>query len=112
MRNRFSLSAASWARVCVLRYWVIEMPARMMISVITMSSSIIVKPLRRRSLATLIPIAVFRAIESRTLVLGIHVVHVLAAPRRGVRFVLVGAQAPIVGAGRGIDRNAAQEFQL
>src|SRR5688572_25582892 len=96
------------------------MLARMITSVMTISSSMIVKPSRRSSrqcarakaYRTLIPIAVFRAIESRALVLGIHVVDVLSAPRRGVRFVLVGPQAPVVRAGRGIDGHAPQEFEL
>src|SRR4051812_30957180 len=95
------------------------MVASTTISETTISSSMRVKPRSpifsgrsRRLLATCLPILVLRAVERRPVARGEYVVHVLPAPRAGVRPVLVRAHPPLLRACDGIERDAAQELQL
>src|SRR5262245_47781384 len=75
---------------------------------ITTISSTSVKPRCPRRL----PVTVFRPVESGPVERRVHVEHVLAAPPRRVRIVLIGAKTPIHALRHGIDGDAAQKFQL
>src|SRR5579871_59280 len=57
----------------------------------------------------LLPILVFRAIESNALRLGEDIENALAAPGIGFGIVLHGAHAPLRSAGHGINGNFAQK---
>src|SRR5262245_7833606 len=94
----------------LFRYCVIPIVARTTISVITTSSSIIVKPL---ALVTEgLPVFVFRSIERCTAGSRVDVENVLAAPLRRVGLVLVRAHAPLGAARHRIDRDTAQKLEL
>src|SRR5262245_38255798 len=82
------------------------MPARMLMSASTISSSINVKP--RAGL----PVTVLRSIERLAVERRVDVEHVLPAPPRRIRLVLVRAQAPLGAARHRIDRHAPQKLQL
>src|SRR6185503_8265935 len=98
------------------------MPARMTISAITIISSMRVNPARLRTDAPAkrrarepthdLPVTVLGAVERSRTALGKHVEHVLPAPRRRVRLVLVRPQAPLHAVGHRVDRNPPQVFEL
>src|ERR1043166_869925 len=75
------------------------MLARMTMSAITTISSMSVNPLTfelRTFERCALPITVLGSIKGGAVALGIHVEHVLAAPRRRVRLVLIRTQPPFV----------------
>src|SRR2546426_10880773 len=85
------------------------MPAMMPMIAMTIRSSMRVKPLSSR----ISPVLVVRlAVQRLPLRGGIDVVDVLVAPGGRVRFVLVGAQPPVLRVGHRVDRDAAQELDL
>src|SRR5258705_2637727 len=90
------------------------MPARMTISVITIISSMRVNPsnLLPDVPRNHLPVTVFGSVERGRAVLRVHVEHVLSAPRRGVRLVLVRPQAPFHAVGHRVDRNPPQVLEL
>src|SRR5678816_955047 len=117
MRNRSSLSTDSFARVMLLVYTARPMLARITMSDITIINSMSVNPGIRepRNLlrgANHLPVMVFGPIEPGALALRVHVEHVLAAPTRRIRLVLIGAQTPLVVVGHRVERNAPKEFEL
>src|ERR1700736_1078642 len=59
-----------------------------------------------------LPCGVFCSVECSALALAVDVEYVLAAEGVRVGVVLIGAKAPIGGAGHGIDWDAAEEFNL
>ena len=56
------------------------------------------------------PVSIIGSVQGFAGASGKHVKDVLAAPTRGIRIVLHGAQSPILGARHGIDGNPAQEL--
>src|ERR1043165_8120527 len=86
------------------------MLARMTISVITIISSISVKPRRRDRPA--LPVMGFRPVKTGAVALRVHVEDVLPTPPRRIGFVLIGPQAPFVRVGHRIDRDPPQVLQL
>src|SRR4030095_14826702 len=95
------------------------MLARMTMSDITIISSMSVNPPSLARLAATLrrgrgslPVTVLRPVPRGAAALRIHVEHVLAAPTRRIRFVLIGPQPPLGIVGNRIDRNAAEEFEL
>src|SRR5882762_11777399 len=98
------------------------MPARMTISAITIISSMRVNPSnprtdapadrRTREPANHLPVTIFGSVERGRAALRVHVEHVVSAPRRGVRLVLVGPQAPFHAVGHRVDRNPPQVLEL
>src|SRR5262245_42402933 len=73
--------------------------------VITIINSSSVKP-------RLLPLVVFRAIESRPLRFTVHVEYILPAPRGCLRIVLVGPLTPFGGIRHRILRNPSQKLQF
>src|SRR5262247_1495930 len=59
-----------------------------------------------------LPVTVFRPVQRSAAAFRIHVEHVLPAPTRRVRFVLIGAQPPLRIVGHRINRDATEEFEL
>src|SRR4029079_3130955 len=127
MRKRSVRSVASLALWTELRYCTTPIVARIEINAMTMSSSMSVKPRARRIVSFIFvpalselpftrvegsPVAVLGSVEPRSLCLGVDVVDVAAAPRRGVRFVAVRSQSPVSSLRHRVLRNAAKEFQL
>src|SRR3954467_12276082 len=97
------------------RYCAIPIVVRMTIRETTTSNSIIVKPRSARlpeSPIIKLPVLVFRPVERRSVERRVDVEHVLPAPPRGVRLVLVRAHAPFGRAHHRIDRNVPQVLQL
>src|SRR5215475_12247676 len=66
----------------------------------------------RRGLGWWLPCGVFRSVDCGSSALGVDVEDVLAAEGVGVYVVLVGAEAPLGGAGHGVDGDAAKELHL
>src|SRR5882762_409841 len=98
------------------------MPARMTISAITIISSMRVNPSnprtdapadrRTREPANHLPVTIFGSVERGRAALRVHVEHVVSAPRRGVRLVLVRPEAPFHAVGHRVDRNPPQVLEL
>src|SRR4029078_7138251 len=90
------------------------MLARITMSDITIISSMSVNPGTRGSgfRTRCLPVTVLRPIQRGTAALRIHVEHVLPAPTRRIRFVLIGPQPPLGVVGHRIARNGAEEFEL
>src|SRR5450755_1027778 len=81
---------------------------RITMMVITTIISTKVKPRRRFSL----PFCIGCSIGCLVAGLGIDVEDALAAPARGVRFVLIAAHSPLALTGERIHRNPPQEAHL
>src|SRR5260221_6326502 len=110
-RKRFSWSTASrdW-RIAIL-YCGRAIAARTPIIVITVISSIRVKPAARlHDRAS--PGVIGRPIQRLALALRVDVVDVLSAPRAVVVLVLVASHTPFGAARHGVARDAAQELEL
>src|SRR5271169_1454006 len=80
----------------------------------TIISSTRVKPasLLRFVRMIALPVGVLCAVQGRALGFAVDVENALAAKGVGCRIVLHRPQAPLLLAGHGIDRNAAQELHL
>src|SRR4029453_491456 len=107
MWKRFSMSTASRAWRMAVRYWGRAMAARMPMMAITVMSSMRVKPRARPS-----PGVVARAIQSFSGALAVDVPHVLAAPGRLVRIILVASHAPLGLGGHGVHGDPAEQLDL
>src|SRR5437868_15265505 len=98
--------------MCALRYCAIAIDARMTMIVITIASSIIVKPRSAVRRWRISPVLELRSVERGAVVGGVDVEDVLAAPARRVGLVLIRPAPPRRRMRHRIDRHAAQEFQL
>src|SRR5512143_4152530 len=106
--KRCSESTASRDWMIAFLYWGTAMAARMPMMATTVMSSMRVKPRAEpRS-----PGVVARSIEALRRALRVDVPHVLAAPGRVLRLVLVASHTPLGGPGHGVDRDAPQELDL
>src|SRR5258706_11873987 len=110
-RKRFSCSTASrdW-RIAIL-YCGRAIAARMPIIVITVMSSIRVKP-APRDIDRALPGVIGRPVQPRGLALRVDVVNVVSTPRRVVGCVLVASHTPFGAARHGITGDPPQELEL
>src|SRR5688500_9439201 len=88
----------------VRRYCTIARLARITTSASTTINSMMVNPR--------LPVLVFRPIEACSIRGRVDVEYVLAAPRRGIRVVLVRSHPPLGRFGHRVDWNTPEEFEL